>query len=806
MRIDSIVRLGAALLLLVATGFGCAKAPTIVREDLLEPLATRRPWLPSATDLAAARLARAALIADPVKASSPGGRPRRNVDASYETDQKLDTQSSQVAPRVARALAALAALPPAPDQDSLLPLGIDLRNTTLDDPVAYREGSLKLSKRRGLDPRLEGRLERTIGDDPLRLAGRRQFDGWNRLWARTFNAVVEPIGSSAITGFVLAPYQLTNSLIHYFAEFSNSEPLSSTDRQALALRRDFLARHPDTVATPELEKKIARDRVKLDSTLARRRLRAGGKALDAQEPALALYQAARALAILERAPDENARLRRQADKARGAAQDALSIRFLLRAKSLEAVLGPPELQDAEIALATQLLADAATPASLLTPIDTYYQVAESSGKADRKHAEARIEYIAALAQHEAGFEAGARMRLARGARAGVRQNTMVRHSRTLLDDDWQNPYGAFERLVRKGGRDELAWRLAGEWVRRPRYPNLPVPLAYLIDTPAIAITLIMAPLRAVISPWTGGTPDFRRGAALAGYRYLLRYPEGENQRPVIDWLYNYELSKERWGRALRMADWIPEFEAEERATLVEKTAEQRVERVEQLDRRDERASVLRSVAREFPDSESGRVAGLQARAERKDASPQFIRITRGFLIENPIVASQAGLGLNPALLNEDLQDGELHPEGIVLRGGRMLEIRLVAEGGSDDEKPASRFLELSPTRLKQLAATLEEAVQRNSLIDADARQEANANRDLFLERAGLGLTEELDGRPAAQSSFVYRSLRERYGAVRGRDSILPFDLVFRGSLGDFTLGAFPRWRPPKETPDAFLYR
>ena len=136
----------------------------------------------------------------------------------------------------------------------------------------------------------------------------------------------------------------------------------------------------------------------------------------------------------------------------------------------------------------------------------------------------------------------------------------------------------------------------------------------------------------------------------------------------------------------------------------------------------------------------------------------------------------------------------------------MLEIRLVAEGGSDDEKPASRFLELSPTRLKQLAATLEEAVQRNSLIDADARQEANANRDLFLERAGLGLTEEFDGRPAAQSSFVYRSLRERYGAVRGRDSILPFDLVFRGSLGDFTLGAFPRWRPPKETPDAFLYR
>ncbi len=61
-------------------------------------------------------------------------------------------------------------------------------------------------------------------------------------------------------------------------------------------------------------------------------------------------------------------------------------------------------------------------------------------------------------------------------------------------------------------------------------------------------------------------------------------------------------------------------------------------------------------------------------------------------------------------------------------------------------------------------------------------------------------------RSTAESSFVYQSLRERYGIVRGRDSVLPIDLVFRGSLGDFTLGAFPRWRPPRETPDAFLYR
>jgi hypothetical protein len=225
-----------------------------------------------------------------------------------------------------------------------------------------------------------------------------------------------------------------------------------------------------------------------------------------------------------------------------------------------------------------------------------------------------------------------------------------------------------------------------------------------------------------------------------------------------------------------------------------------------MDRRDMRASMLRGIARDFPDSAGGRSAGLQAREERADASPQSIRMTRDFLRENPSVAGRHGLALNDRLLNGDASDGELHPEGVVLRGGRVLEIRLVADGGDDDDPPESQVRKVSAQRLERVASALEEAVQRNGLIDADARQAPDANRDSYLERAGLGLTDDVDLRAAASSTFVYRSLRERYGMVRGRDSLLPFDLVFRGSLGDFSLGAFPRWRPPRETPDAFLYR
>ena len=785
---------GAALLATCVLA-GCAGSSGIVHEALLDPLGARQPWLPAEHDLAAARLAREALL------SGSPTRPRPTV-VEVQLEEE-DPASRPADPRVEAALEALEALPTDEAQPHLAALGVDLRNATLDDPIADRAASRELEARWGLDPRLDARLERLIRDDPLELAGRRRFDTWHRLWARTFNAIVEPIGSSAITGFVLAPYQLANSLIHYFAAFSNSEPLSTTDRQALALRKEYVLMHPDAPDTPEVQEQVDDDEPELARTWALRSTRAAENAIDARAWRLAIHHAEHALTLLEAHPEENEGLRNASEELLEEAIEGRAIRSARRRRSLEARPTPEATVEAEYAVAREILL------ATRVPLGVEFSATDLESEDDERHesyVRPRTEYLRAIAQQEAGFEAGARRRLTRAASDGVEANDMARHARIAIDDEWQNPHGAFERLKAKAVREELGWRLAGEWVNRPRYPNLWAPVAYLIDAPTIAITIVMAPLRAIVSPWVGDTPDFRRAAALAGYRYLIRHPEGEEQRAVIQWLYDYESDRDRPARALRMADWIPEFDPEERAELVEQTAEQRLAQVERLDRRDERASVLRGVAQDFPDSTGGHVAGLRAREEREDASPQHIRITRGFFIENPEVAGRDGLGLNASLLDEDLGNGELHPEGVVLRGGRMLEIRLVAEGEDEDAPPTSRYVELSPQRLQQLAATLDDAVQRNGLIDPEARQGPDPRRDVYLERAALGLADDLDMRSTAESSFVYRSLRERYGIVRGRDSLLPVDLVFRGSLGDFTLGAFPRWRAPRETPDAFLYR
>ena len=152
----------------------CASRSGIVVEDLLLPIAPATLWLPDESDLAAAQLARAALIA--THSNEPRGGEAEIVTASVES-----------------ALQRLMETVEAPKAKRLIPIAIDLRNATLDDPIAHRNASRELRKRRGLDPRLKSRLDQTIADDPLRLANRRQFDGWHRLWARTFNAVAEPL-------------------------------------------------------------------------------------------------------------------------------------------------------------------------------------------------------------------------------------------------------------------------------------------------------------------------------------------------------------------------------------------------------------------------------------------------------------------------------------------------------------------------------------------------------------------------------------------------------------------------------------
>ncbi len=217
-------------------------------------------------------------------------------------------------------------------------------------------------------------------------------------------------------------------------------------------------------------------------------------------------------------------------------------------------------------------------------------------------------------------------------------------------------------------------------------------------------------------------------------------------------------------------------------------------------------SLLKKIAREFQGTEAGRKAGEQAREEVEKGTPQQIQVTRAFLLENPQVAGPEGFALRPELLDDDLENGELHPEGITFLGGRVLEFAFVNESGNDRAAPRRTQAAVSAERLSRAVALLEETSLRIVQVDRDARVENDADRDLFFERAKLGVTGTPDLRASAESTYAFRGMREKYGLVRSRDSILPVEIVLQGSFDDFSLGAFPRIRIPKPTPDVIFYR
>ena len=218
-----------------------------------------------------------------------------------------------------------------------------------------------------------------------------------------------------------------------------------------------------------------------------------------------------------------------------------------------------------------------------------------------------------------------------------------------------------------------------------------------------------------------------------------------------------------------------------------------------------RLGMYQKLGQIYPGSKAARIAGEMARMEMEETTVQSIRLSRGFLQENAEIAGPHCLGLRPELLDGDATNSELHPRGVTLVGSDLIRVHYLGPSGDEEAAPVERIERLEE-HLARIVSQLEETSYRKMLEDPLEEVAPDPRRDLYFERARLGLAKELDRRPGAISEYSYRGVRERYGMVRPRESILPFDLVVTGDVRTLSLGAFPRIRPPKETPDAILYR
>lgn len=760
------IRSRAALTLLGLWLAACATPAPVPSGSALQPLAPIGARVPEEADFLARDLAAAAL-AEPTESS------RMLLDQLEELE---------------RARAEAGRRP-----TGLVPVAADLVNTTLDDPTAYRVATDELLERDDLSPGLEKRLQDDVHDDPLRLADARMHEAFVKDTAEVFNAIVAPLSKAAYTP-IAAGIGLARSLVN-LALAERAEPeLEFRERQALTHWKRFLDENPESPLAAGVAERAEATQVRWNRTRRDEHMRVARRAMRLKKWDVAYLLAERA----ERYWPEDA----DAIEIRERAAAELSTFYANRARTLEvsaekaAAEDTPEAQRLAVAM---LLPESDLEAAARSLLD-----ADPDGPlAD----EAR--WALALAYHESGAggnEVQSWKILRQVAEASDAESNMSRHASALVDSPRQNPYAAFRSAQSGDIGSKLGWIFLGPYAKGPHVRDLPRPVEWLIDLPAMAQAVTTFPNRLLRYPWMKKKP-FGHGAAVHARNYLAMHPHGAHADEVAQWLGEWEGGQGNWLAAWDVAKGAAPDEG--RGGLLglrTRASSQALASAQRQSRGDVRLSMLRHVAREFNGTDAGREAADLAREELLKATSQRIRISRGFLTENPEVAGPDGLALRPELLDGKTGNGELHPEGVVLVGGRVLEFNYVGESGSMRKPPVVRRQRVSEERLGRLVALLHETATTNYAEDSGDVLGPDAGRDLFFERARLGVADHPDRRAGARSTYTFLGLRERYGVVRGREPILPFDIVLQGSLPDLSVAVFPRMRAPRPTPDAMLYK
>ena len=657
------------------------------------------------------------------------------------------------------------------EPSGLVPFGLEAADAVLAPGRGAQAAVRQRLERDDVEPALRERLERELEADPLHLAEQRLFEARYAAFARLFNAVSTPVGRSLLNPIQL-PYALGYSVARAAVDTADGDSLDLRRRQALFYWEEFARRHPEAPELAELAPRIERYRERWNRTRAERALEQARDALDDGRTPAALIYAERSLRQLDGDPARQARDRARAKLAAEQGERDRSLGF---APALASVLGPGEAAAIRAALSGEPLPDPGDPL-LEAPAHFLAGASRQVPAPDRTLEE--------LAEQE--------------------DSPMARHAAAELADPVRHPVRAW-RSARSAERWRTArWVVLGPLVAKPDRGGLGV-ARYFLDLPLRVQALVWLPVRALELTWR--KPGAGQAQAAVHARRSLRLePEGRDAAELRQWLVRHERRRGNWLGVLRLAESDPDADPEELAELRERAAEQGLEVGRGERRRDLRAALLTDVARRFGDTEAGREAARAARQLALETPPHEIRFSRGFLLENPEIAGARGLDLSPALLDEDLRNGELHPDGVALVGGRRAEVSLVAASG-DDEDPAEKLsVTLPADRLSRLVARVEETRFRRALLDPDEALVADPQRDAVFERARLGLADAVDTRPGAEARHTYLGLSERYGMVRGRESLLPVELVVQGSLYDLSLGAFPRLIPPEPTPDAGLFR
>ena len=646
---------------------------------------------------------------------------------------------------------------------------------------AYVQLSEQMLEHDDLDPALRLRLERYLDEQPLQSAKDSLADNRRYRLGSMFNRAVAPLSRLSV-GAALNPIETARSTVASIRVLTSFPDVTPWERKALHEWEGYLKEYPDTPEAEELVERVQRYRAKRTAFLHGKAMKAAERAHEARSSAATLAHLDRA-DRLSPATDRSAELRGLANQRHAARQRAL------RESWNASALAPTPL-DSEASRDFESLSIAvlsAPPARIAELARAWRREQDPGLLADEL---AFIESLAArLSDEEDRFTHGM-LQVAR-----TRDSNMSRHAGALLASLDQNPYGYYESAVRADRRQRRSWVLFGRRSWRPSRDTFPMPVEVLLGLPGRVVAFIVFPIRLIRYPATRSR--FGDTVIATGEHYLGRFPQGAHAEEVNQRLESLYAQRGRWLSALERHLARERIDPGRVEKYRHRIAERTLMAAEAQQRIDVQIALLRAIIVEYPETDASKDARDALREAMSRASAQRIRVSRGFLLEFPELWGPAALGLRPELFDGDDDNGELDEDGIFLLGRTYVEISL------EGRDPLVRSI--PPEQFAHFVALLEEASYHQLATDAREQPQPDPQRDLFFERARLGLLDTADLRPTARSRAEFLSTQEKHGSVRRRN-ILPVELVLRGDLDHLGLAAFPRIRLPREDPDAFLFK
>lgn len=640
-----------------------------------------------------------------------------------------------------------------------------------------------------LPPRGRRLLAREIDSEPLAIAKQRLREDRLRKLGSLINRITRPLFQLAIAATV-NPFETGSAALSSLLVMRRFPEATVQERQALRAYQEFVDRHPEAPEAEEAVRQIKRYRLEW-------RRHEHSEALEVAARAFRLGREDAALAHLDRA-DRLLAGGAQAKRLRARATDLRARRQEQVARALSTHMADgselsPEKQDRIARLARATLA---APLRELAARAREWPRDDPSDATASGALEDEVAFIEALATVNGRDETEFLESLSRLGHADPSESNMARHVSWILFDPEQNPYRTLTAARRRDRSRRFRWIALGSRAQGAHRYNLPRPIEWIVDLPALVSQLVTFPLR--LAQYPSRRARFGGGVLSAGERYLAHFPHGRHAQEVHRELETLWAQRKQWSRALKHQEARNDRSARTVADYRSHIAQRTLEAARGERRVDIRAELYRSVVVHYGDTPSAKTARSELRELIASWTPQQIRLSRAFLEEVPELWAPGALSLRRALFDGDEKNGEMAEDGVTLIGGSRIRVALI---GAEAES-----LDVPPDDFARFIARLEEHSYERILTDDRVHAVHDPQRDLFFERARLGLVDHRDPRATATSSAEFLGTTEQFGRIRRRRSPLPVELVLQGGLSDFGFTAFPRLKLPRSSRDAYLYR